>query len=65
MKSWKTTVLGISTILAAVCNVVSLLLDGNVNTNPDWTTTIAAVTSGFGLIFARDNNVSSEAAGAK
>lgn len=64
-KSWKTTAGGIGAILAAVGGAVNLLFDGNPATNPDWTTVIASVTAGFGLIFARDNAVTSEDAGAK
>ena len=62
MKSWKTTATGVCAIIAAIVGVVTNI----VNNHPiDWTTTIAAVTSGIGLITARDNNVSSESAGAK
>lgn len=53
--NWKTTVCGIATILAAVGSAVAAFLDGNAATNPDWTATLAAVTAGFGLIFAKDN----------
>jgi anti-sigma-K factor RskA len=60
MKSWKTTASGISAIVAAVAGAVQLLLDNNPATNPDWTTVIAAVTAGFGLVFARDNDKRSE-----
>lgn len=63
--SWKTTALGISTILAAVTAIVQALLDADPATNPDFTVAIAAITSGIGLIFARDNNVTSEKAGAQ
>ena len=65
MKSWKTTVSGIGAILAAVGGAMTALFDGNAATNPDWTAVIAAVVAGFGLIFARDNKVTSEDAGAK
>jgi hypothetical protein len=41
------------------------MLDSDPATNPDWSVVIATVTAGFGLLFARDNNVSSEEAGAK
>jgi hypothetical protein len=34
-------------------------------TQPDWGAVMAAMIAGFGLIFARDNGVSSEQAGAK
>lgn len=52
--NWKTTVCGIATILAAVGSAVAAFLDGNPTTNPEWTATLAAVTAGFGLIFAKD-----------
>lgn len=63
--SWKTTVLGISAILAAVSAIVQALLDNDPATNPDFTVAVAAIMSGVGLIFARDNNVTSEKAGAQ
>lgn len=63
--SWKTTALGISTILAAVTAIVQALLDNDPTTNPDFTVAVAAIMSGAGLIFARDNNVTSEKAGAQ
>ncbi len=60
MKSWKTTASGVSAIIAAVAGAAQLMLDNNPATNPDWTAVIAAVTAGFGLIFARDNDKRSE-----
>lgn len=62
--SWKTTLTGVITIFIAVATAAKLLIDGDPTTNPDWTATISAVTLGFGLIFARDNKVTSEQAGA-
>jgi anti-sigma-K factor RskA len=62
--SWKTTTAGLVTAIAAVANAISLLLDNNSATNPDWTATIAAVSAGLGLLFARDNKVRSEDVGA-
>lgn len=62
-RSWKTTLTGVAAILAAISGAAMALLDGNPNTNPDWTSVIAAVVSGFGLIFARDANVTSEQQG--
>lgn len=62
MKSWKTTAGGLSMILSALSHILT-----------DWNTTgtfsISAestglIIGGIGLIFARDNNVSSEQAGA-
>lgn len=65
MKSWKTTTTGIITAVTAILSAIGLILDGNPQTNPDYAATIAAVTAGLGLVFARDNKVSSEDAGAK
>lgn len=63
--SWKTTLGGVGAILAAVGGALNLMFDGKPETNPDWTIVIAAVTTGIGLIFARDNNKSSEDVNAK
>lgn len=62
MKSWKTTVTGIVAIITAICGAVTGIVN---NTPVDWTTVIAAVVSGVGLIAARDNKVTSEDVGAK
>ncbi len=61
MKSWKTTVTGILTILIAAGSATKLMLTGG---SPDWSATIAAVMAGLGLCAARDNKVTSEQAGA-
>ena len=65
MNSWKTTGLGIVTILMAIAGAAKMLLDGDAATTPDWNAVIAAVIAGFGLIIARDNNRTSESVGAK
>ena len=57
MKSWRTTVLGIVTILTAVAGVVQAVIDNDPATNPDLTVAVAAVVSGIGLIFAKDSKV--------
>lgn len=54
MKNWKTTILGVTTILGAVLNVVRCLIDGDPSTNADWASTAAAITAGWGLIHAAD-----------
>jgi hypothetical protein len=65
MKSWKTSLTGIAAILTAVGAAIMALMDNDPATVIDVAATAAAVMAGVGLIFARDNNVSSEAAGAK
>lgn len=64
-KSWKTTVTGIATILGAICVALVAQFDNDVATVPNWGGIVTAITAGIGLISARDNNVSSEEAGAK
>jgi hypothetical protein len=58
--SWKTMATGIVAILSAVTAAAQLLLDNDPKTNPDITLTVSAIAAGLGLIFARDNNVTSE-----
>lgn len=65
MKSWKTTVTGIAAVLTAIGSALTALFDNDPNTTLDVAVTASAIMAGIGLIFARDNNVSSEDAGAK
>lgn len=62
--SWKTTTAGIAAIVAALATAVGALFDADPTTLPDWGAVAAAVLAGIGLIAARDNNVTSEQAGA-
>jgi hypothetical protein len=62
MSSWKTTSAGIASILCAASGVLNAMSAG---TPPDWAAAIAAIIAGVGLILARDNKVTSEAAGAR
>lgn len=64
-RSWKTTLLGIGTILSAIGPALVAAFDADAATNPNWPVLITAITAGFGLIVARDNDKSSEAVGAK
>lgn len=63
--SWRTTLAGIGAILVAVGGAITATFDNDPATVADWTAVVAACIAGFGLVFARDNKVSSEAAGAK
>lgn len=63
--SWRTTVAGIGAILVAIGGALAATFDNDPATIADWTAVVAACIAGFGLIFARDNKVSSEKAGAK
>ena len=65
MKSWKTTLAGIMTFVTLAWNQVQYLLDSDPMTNPEWNLVIAGLIVMVGAIFARDNDVSSEKAGAK
>lgn len=65
MRSWKTSAAGIAAIVAAVAAAVAALFDADPATNPDWAAVAAAVLAGVGLLAARDNDVTSESAGAK
>ena len=65
MTSWKTTLFGVCTVLFAVWQFLGApMLDGDPATVANFTALIAAATPGFGIIFARDNNVTSEEANA-
>ena len=57
MKSWKTTTLGVLTILGVIIGAAKTMLDGDPSTNPDYTSIIASITAGVGLIMAKDANV--------
>ena len=64
MNSWKTTVLGVLALLAALCQFGTSLLDDDPETVPNFQMVIEAAV-GIGLILARDNDKTSEESGAK
>ncbi len=57
-KSWKTTTLGICTILGALVAAATAALDGNAETAVNIEATLTAIMAGVGLIMAKDFNVS-------
>ena len=65
MKSWKTTAAGIAAIFAAVALAISHQFDSDPATVADWSAVITALTAGVGLVLARDNDKTSEQAGAR
>ena len=54
MKNTNTTLAGIGAILVAVGGALKAVFDGDPSTNLDIAATIAAVTAGIGLIWAKD-----------
>ena len=63
-KSWRTTALGVIAALIVLLTQAQAMLDDDPATGINWTAISAALTA-VGLGFARDNNVTSEDAGAK
>jgi hypothetical protein len=64
--SWKTTLCGLLGIVAAGITLVAQpMLDGDPSTAPQWTLFGTTIAAGVGLLFARDNDRSSEDVGAK
>ena len=61
--SWKTTLLGVLALLGALVQVTTALLDNDPETKPNFEI-LATAAAGIGLIFARDNNKTSEDVGA-
>jgi len=66
MKSWKTTACGILAAIAAGITLVAIpLLDNDPATAANWGAFGASLAAAVGLLFARDNNKTSEDVGAK
>jgi len=57
--SWKTTQLGLLTIMGGVVRIGFAIKNGTV-TEESVITTLTAMVGGVGLMLARDNNVTSE-----
>lgn len=65
MKSWRTTVCGVLNFVGVLAVQLNAFFDNNDATVPNWELVAGAGILLIGLFFARDNKVSSEAAGAK
>ena len=63
MRSWKTTLLGVGTMLAVVGAALKAAFDGDPATVVEYGPLAAGLTAGIGLVFARDNDRSSEDVG--
>lgn len=61
LTSWRTTLFGSTGLLY----ILSPMIDNDAATVIDWNTAIPAILVCLGLMAARDNKVSSEAAGVK
>ena len=65
MNSWKTTLCGVLSLVAAGITLVAVpLLDADPATLPNWGAFGAALSAAVGLFLARDNDRTSEQAGA-
>lgn len=62
--SWKTTLTGVGAIAAGIIRLVFAIINHAV-TEEAVLTFIGGLLTGLGLLFARDNNVTSEEAGLK
>jgi len=65
MRSWRTTGLGIATILVAIGTAAKAFLDNDPSTIVDLSILGTQVAAGIGLIMARDSKVTSEDEGIK
>ena len=64
--SWKTTLCGVLGVVAAgITMIAQPMLDGDPSTLPQWAAFGTAAAAAVGLLFARDNDRSSEDVGAK
>jgi len=60
MNNRNTTIAGIGAILVAVGGVLTAMFDGDPATTADFTTAVAAVIAGIGLVLAKDAKNSAE-----
>lgn len=66
MKSWKTTLAGLMTLLSALFTLVLIpMTDNDPGTAPNWAAFLPITLTGFTGLFARDSDKSSEDMGIK
>jgi hypothetical protein len=63
--SWKTTSAGVLGILGTLCALGAAQFDGDPTTVANWAVALPTIIASIGLLFARDNNKTSEDVGAK
>lgn len=63
--SWKTTAAGLAGVVGIVAMALQAHFDGDPATVAEWGIVIPTVISQIGLLFARDNDKSSEQVGLK
>lgn len=63
-KSWKTTAFSVTSVLTTILTlVVNPILDNDPSTNPMWSEALPVIIAGLGLLFARDDSVTSKSKG--
>ena len=65
LRNWKTTAAGGAMLVALLGNAITLLLDGDATTNPDWNLLVPELLAAIALLMARDSDVSSKGSGVK
>lgn len=63
--SWKTTTAGVAGIVGIVAMALQAQFDSDPHTVAEWGVVVPVVISQIGLLFARDNDKSSEQVGVK
>lgn len=64
-RSWKTAGSGLAALLSTAAIVLQQMTDADPGTNPDWPSLMPGIIAAFGLIFARQNNLSSQDVGVR
>lgn len=65
MNQYKVKIAALGTIVSLIGIAVKQLVDGDPVTNPDWNTLVPSLILSVGVLFSRQNDVSSEQAGIK